>query len=383
VLPSPNNVSSTNNTDFAPGGGDTDLATAPTKNSAGHYNVYVASLSLANVDVSTSTNGGQSWTLNPTGATIPGDDREWIAADGASKVCISYHDVATFNIDVNCSYDAGATFAQLGDAIDTNHAYNIDDNAIGNLAIDPGSHIIYQTFSGIDQSDVVNCQTGTCNFHVVYMAVSTDGGHTFTDYKVYDNPNTNVSYGHQFVNVSMDAAGNLYSVYTDNHNMYYSYSTTHGQTWHGPYQINKSPSNTAIFPWSTALANGKVDIVWYGTSYYDGTNPPDNYPNTAAWYVYMVQNVSATTSGTAWTQVAATPIIHYGGVCEGGISCMGNRDLFDDFGVAANPKTGLATIVYSDDQCDPAQPTKCTQAQSNSASCDHTNIAVQTAGPTI
>jgi hypothetical protein len=285
VLPSPNNVSSTNNTDFAPGGGDTDLATAPTKNSAGHYNVYVASLSLANVDVSTSTNGGQSWTLNPTGATIPGDDREWIAADGASKVCISYHDVATFNIDVNCSYDAGATFAQLGDAIDTNHAYNIDDNAIGNLAIDPGSHIIYQTFSGIDQSDVVNCQTGTCNFHVVYMAVSTDGGHTFTDYKVYDNPNTNVSYGHQFVNVSMDAAGNLYSVYTDNHNMYYSYSTTHGQTWHGPYQINKSPSNTAIFPWSTALANGKVDIVWYGTSYYDGTNPPDNCPNTAAWYV--------------------------------------------------------------------------------------------------
>ena len=381
VLPSPNAVSK--GSPVAPGGGDTDLATAPAKNSAGHFNVYVASLNLANVDVSTSTNGGQSWTLNPTSATIPGDDREWIAADGASKVCISYHDIATFNIDVNCSFDAGKTFTQLGDAIDTNHAYNIDNNAIGNLAIDPGSHTIYQTFSGIDQSDVVNCQTGTCNYHVVYMAVSTDGGKTFTDYKVYDNPNTNVSYGHQFVNVSVDAAGNLYSVYTDNHNVSYSYSTTHSQTWHGPYQVNKSPSNTAIFPWSTALASGKVDIVWYGTSYYDGTNSPDSYPNTAAWYVYMAQNVSATTSGTAWTQVAASPINHYGGVCEGGISCTGNRDLYDDFGVAANPTTGLATIVYSDDQYDSAQPTKCTQAQSNSASCDHTNIAVQTAGPAI
>src|SRR5207248_1285698 len=152
TLASPNAGSSSNNTGFAPGGGDTDLATAPAKNAAGFYNVYVASLSLANVDVSTSTDGGKTFTLNPTGATIPGDDREWIAADGASKVCISYHDVATFNIDVDCSYDAGLTFTQLGDAIDTNHAFLINNNAIGNLAIDPNSHIVYQIFSGIDNA---------------------------------------------------------------------------------------------------------------------------------------------------------------------------------------------------------------------------------------
>jgi hypothetical protein len=53
--------------------------------------------------------GGQTWALNLTSATIPGDDRDWIAADGASKVCISYHDIATFNIDVDCSFDAGTT----------------------------------------------------------------------------------------------------------------------------------------------------------------------------------------------------------------------------------------------------------------------------------
>src|SRR6266516_5147932 len=146
---SPNQVSSTNNTGFAPGGGDTDLATAPAKNAAGFYNVYVASLSLANVDVSTSMDGGKTWALNLTSATIPGDDREWIAADGPSKVCISYHDVATFNIDVNCSFDAGSTFTQLGDAIDVQHAFLIDNNAIGNLAIDPNNHVVYQLFSGV------------------------------------------------------------------------------------------------------------------------------------------------------------------------------------------------------------------------------------------
>jgi hypothetical protein len=142
--PVTNAVSVTSATRFAPGGGDTDLALAPVANASGAYNVYVASLSLADVDVSTSSHGGKTWELNPTGATIPGDDREWIAADGPRKVCISYHDVATLNIDVNCSLDAGTTFTQLGDAIDPQHAFLINNNAIGNLAIDPANHVIYQ-----------------------------------------------------------------------------------------------------------------------------------------------------------------------------------------------------------------------------------------------
>lgn len=382
TLLSPNQVSQTNTTGFAPGGGDTDVAVAPVANAFGIHNVYVASLSLANVDVSTSTDGGYQWSLNPIGATIPGDDREWIAADGVSNVCISYHDAATFNIDVNCSADAGATFTQLGDAIDTAHNANINNNEIGNMAIDPASHIIYQTFSGIDQNQQVTCTTSTsgCAYHVVYMAVSTDGGKTFTDYPVYDNPNTNVSYGHQFVNVSVDRAGNVYSVFSDNHNVSYSFSTDHGKTWSAPVVVNTAPSNTSVMPWSVAGDAGKLDIVWYGTSYYDGVNAPDSYPSSAAWYVYFSQNLNATTAGSSFTQVAASPINHYGGVCEGGISCTGNRDLYDDFGVTASPSTGLATIVYSDDQYDASQPTACTQSQTNTSSCDHTNIATQTGG---
>jgi hypothetical protein len=379
----PDALSQTDNPGFAPGGGDTDLAVAPVQNQFGLYNVYVSSLSLANVDVSTSTDGGATFTLNPVGALIPGDDRPWIAADGEQKVCVSYHDVATFNIDVNCSYNAGTTFTQLGDAIDLAHAYNIDNNEIGNLAIDPTTHYIYQTFSGIDKGDVLCAQLGTCGYHVVYMAVSTNGGKTFTDYKVYDNPNKKVSYGHQFVNVSIDRAGNVYSIYSDNHNLFYSFSTNHGQTWSGPYQINRSPANTAIEPWSVAGDAGKIDVVWYGTSYYNPNLTPDNYPMSAAWNVFIAQNLSATTPGSQFRQVQASPINHYGGVCESGISCTGNRDLYDDFGVAASPITGMASIVYSDDQYDPSQPTRCTPAQSNTINCDHTEIATQTKGPGI
>src|SRR5436190_1185568 len=122
ALESPNQLSQAAG-GVGPGGGDTDLSTAPDANANGIHNVYVASLSLANVTVSTSQDGGKTWSKNVLSATIPGDDREWIAADQASKVCISYHDIVTFNIDVNCSFDAGATFTQLGSAIDVSRAF--------------------------------------------------------------------------------------------------------------------------------------------------------------------------------------------------------------------------------------------------------------------
>src|SRR5205823_13708710 len=186
------------------------------------------------------------------------------------------------------------------------HLYLLQNNQIGNLAIDPNNHIIYQTFSGIANANEVVCGTeGTCGYHVVYMAVSTDGGKTFTDNVVYKNPDKTVGYGHQFVNVSVDRAGNVYSVYCDNHNIYYSYSTDHGTTWSAPVQVNKAPANTAIFPWSVANSAGHVDIVWYGTSYFKSGVPPDSYPMSAAWYVYFAQNLHATTPGSTFTQVRA------------------------------------------------------------------------------
>jgi hypothetical protein len=386
-LVSPNSLSSATDSRFEPGGGDTDLAVATALNANGFYNVYVASLSGANVDVSASQDQGGTWSLNPTSASIPGDDREWIAADGASKVCISYRTLVGTQLVVNCSSDAGKTFTQIGNVYDANHQFFAAYNAeIGNLVIDPNNHYIYETFAApANLQEATTCTN--CSLHVVWMGISTDGGQTFTDYVVYNNPNVSVSMAHNFTNVSVDKAGNVYSVYSDNHTVGYSFSTDHGQTWSGPFQVSKTPSNTAIYPWSTALGAGKIDIVWYGTSYYDGVNPPDNYPSSAVWYVYFAQNLNATKSGSAFTQLRATPTVHLGGVCEGGVTCTGNRDLFDDFGVAASPNTGLASIIYSDDQYtdssgSPPQP-GCTAGTSNSSSCNHSSIATQISGAGI
>ena len=401
TLPLPDSISNgTGPVGFSPAGGDTDLAVAPQKNSQGFYNIYIASLAttppLANVYVATSRDGGATWFNNPTGATIPVDDREWIAADGTSKVCLSYHAYGTTNnIFVDCSYDGGATFTQVANAFDNAHVaifagYN---NVIGNLAIDPSNHVIYQVFSSIANAAELAACTISCHVHTVWVGVSIDGGKTFTDYTVYNNPNTNLDYGHQFINVSVDSAGNVYAVYSDDHNLYYSFSRTFGQSWSKAYQINKSPSSTAIFPWSAAGSAGTLDVVWYGTSFYNGVDHPDTYPSSAAWHVYFSQNLAALTPNSPWTQVAASGIIHYGGVCESGVACTGNRDLLDDFGVAASPTTGLATIIYTNDQfvnsaLEPATRRNsgtyvCTQSLSNSVDCSHTDIAVQTGGSTL
>ncbi|MGH3496226.1 MAG: hypothetical protein ACRDP1_02010 [Nocardioidaceae bacterium] len=410
TLTSPNAGSSTNNTGFAPAGGDTDLAVGDDAGTGGFVPLYVASLNLANVAVSHSTDGGASFTLQPAAAKMAGDDREWIAADdshqsplglpleGGDKVCISYHDTVQ-NISVDCDYNGGLAFPQHGSAIDASHApYLVANNAIGNLAIardtiegdhTAGNHNLYQIFAGpTDVAGDVGCGGFTC-YNAVYLGVSTDGGLTFTDHLIYANPNINVSYDHQFPNVSVDRKGNVYAVFTDNHNMFYSFSTTRGRSWKGPYRINSRPANTAIFPWGVAGNAGALDVVYYGTSHNPAPGQtPDNYPASAAWHVYLAQDLHATTVGSHFTQVSASPINHYGGVCESGVTCTGNRDLYDDFGVAASPLTGLASIVYTDDQhrvgnANNPNPPGCTAATTNTASCGHTAFATQLTGPGI
>ena len=62
--------------------------------------------------------------------------------------------------------------------------------------------------------------------------------------------------------------------------------------------------------------------------------------------------------------------VHQGGVCEGGISCNGGRQLYDDFGVDTD-QSGWAHIAYSHD------------APNLGNSGTYTGYAVQTAGTPV
>ena len=398
--PSPNDVSAGGTSTgqeagLEPGGGDTDVAVATGKNALGNYNSYVVSLTLANIDVSTSTDNGKTYTLNPA-TSLPIDDRPWAAATGASKVCISYLTapgvlLPQVGLHVQCSLDAGKTFPQVANAYDTSQVGLGASNSsrTGNLTFDAAHpNYLYQIFAYAPVADVSD---PNALLHAVGIAVSADGGLTWHDYNIHVNPNADTRhYDNQFPNVTVDKAGNVYAFYSDDRNTYYSYSTDHGQTWHGPIQVNKA-GETAIFPWASAGDAGKVDVVYYKTPWVstDQANPTpaESAPPTAAWTVGFAQNLTAATAGSAFSETTASPTVHFGSVCQGGAACTGNRDLYDDFGVAASPITGFASIIYSDDQYtnDANNPPKpgCTQAQNNTGNCDHTSIATQTAGPVI
>jgi hypothetical protein len=412
-LPQPNAISSaqaSQTSGLAPGGGDTAVATASVLNgnfANSQYNVYVASLTLGSVTVSASEDGGMTWQSNVLSANVPVDDREWIAAFGANVYYLSYHNIATgFQIIVN----EGSLVNGIPTTVQTYQAINpaqqsiylgtIADNEIGNIVVDQSTGIVYQIFVGCPPGAT---QAVTCSsFSTVYMAVGLPTGLNalgepvlnFTDYVVYQSPNPASSFSNNFPVVAVDKAGNVYAAWSDDQNVYVSYSRNFGRTWSLPYRVNSGIAVTAIYPWLAAGNAGQLDVVYYGTpasanfqvcqngtpGQYDCQNEP--------WYVFFAQNLNVFGNPTDWTQVQVTGVVHYGGVCQGGITCSSvgndNRDLYDDFGVAVSPVTGMASIAYSDDQYSDIYGTQdaglCTQSQSNSVYCDHTDFATQVSG---
>jgi hypothetical protein len=412
-LAQPNGISSASaseTTGFAPGGGDTDLATASALNSRtsnAQYNVYVSSLTVGSVTVSASQDGGLTWQSNVYSATVPGDDRDWIAAYGANVFYISYHNIPSGDEIivnegelVNGIPTSVGTYSAINPAQTDIYLGTYLDNELGNIAVDQNTGNVYQIFVGCPQgaTQVVTCG----NFPDVYIAVGTPTGVnaaglpvlTFNDYIVYQDPNQASNLNNNFPNVVVDSAGNIYATWSDDQNVYVAYSTNHGQSWSSATKVNSGMANTAIYPWLAADGSGEVDLVYYGTpasanfqscnsgtpSKYDCQNEP--------WYVFLAQNLDALKSSSKWSQQQVTNVVHYGGVCQGGISCTStgndNRDLYDDFGVAINPVTGFASIAYSDDQYSDnvgtANAGECSAAQTNSVSCDHTDYVTQIGG---
>jgi hypothetical protein len=412
ALPQPNAVSTVSEaTGIAPGGGDTDLATATRLNAARSYNTYVSSLTLGDVTVSVSGDGGKTWKSNVLTATIPVDDREWIAASGASTYFLSYHDLAgNGQIIVNegtvknglpvsvLSYSAITDPRLLLPA--TIGGQPINGNQHGNIAVDQTTGNVYQVFAAcpVGLLSAVTCQDP----NAVYMAVGTPTGRSlgglpvlrFTDHVIHTAP-AGTSLANNFPNVAVDRAGNVYAAWSDGRAVGVAYSRDRGATWSTPAVVNSGAAQTAIFPWLTAQSPGNVDLVYYGTP--DSQNRQTCATSAAAdpcqtqpWRVFMAQNLSML-SGGAWRQYQVTPVVHYGGVCQEGVLCLGNgndnRDLFDDFGVSVSPTSGLASIAYSDDQygelAGSSNAALCTAAQTNSAACDHTDYATQTSGSGI
>jgi hypothetical protein len=359
-------------------GGDVDVAIASKALTNGAYRSYVASLNGGSVAVAHSDNNGATWTNVPVQAGLPGDDREWIAAFGASTSLLTFHDIATQNIDVLRSDNGGISYTQIARAISptSTAARNgaLTGNQLGNVALDrrnlagtkagPAGRVGFWAY----QPFVSGSSPSATAFNEAYVAVSNDGGFHWIDRAVpCSTAAPNLGLDHAFPNVSVDPAGNVWLAWSagaDDANgsntkgvIVTAVSRNHGLTWSCSQPISTGQS---IQPW-LAAASGGVDLVFY-----------KNVGTTTAqsWAVELAQNVHADTAPTAtgWSTPQTLVTVHHGVVCEAGATCSAGRQLFDDFGVAVDQR-GYAHIAYSRDAA-------CSQ-------CTSTGYAVQTSGATI
>lgn len=268
-------------------------------------------------------------------------DRQWVTSEG-KHVYISYHDSASSSlIHVQRSDDDGFTWIKVGDPIvgqdgaTGNATFN---NTQGPLVADSVTHNVYSIYAAGE----AGIQKGTsAAFNNIYVSVSTDLGKSWKANLVYHAP-LFTDFSNVFPSLAVDPVnGNLYAVWSDGVHVYFSTSSDQGSSWTPAVVVNTAPAPTALFPW-VAVYNGKVDVVYYGT-----TAASKDDPN-AVWNVYMAQTLDG---GASFTQslVSNTPN-HVGVICTSGTGCTsGTRNLLDLFEVAIDPGTGRAGIIYTDD----------------------------------
>ena len=276
--------------------------------------IYLTDLeALAAASVSWSDDDGKTWLMgNDVASTYGPVDRNWLAAHGTDVYFMGNY----FGAErVLKSTDGGITWTQVG----ASHC---------------GSDF---TARESDGALLVGCGAG--------IDVSTDGGKTFTKMEVPDAE----SDSRVMTEPAVDAAGNVYTAWTQEDGVYLAGTSDLGETWTTPLRVSDGLGTmTHIWPWVVAGDAGRVAVVWYAT---DAEGGPSKAKGD--WFVYQATVLDA--MGAAPTLVNAkvteSPVFQ-GGICQRGTACQldptsaGDRRLGDFFEAAIDAE-GYVNIVYS------------------------------------
>jgi hypothetical protein len=353
------------------GGFDTDLTVAPEKNAKGHYTVYAASLSIADSTLAWSDDDGATWLQTPISG-VPVEDRPWVAADGPCRVYVAYHaplllptdGTSTLVTTVDtCTPTATRATSVVGTDVDT-IVGGLTNPQFGKPWVDtsarsPHRHALYLPMAqchaptGATLSEDANASSRgvpSCGARSQnLLAVSTDGGTTFTVHQVSVGSKTMAIWP---ATVATDAVGTVYFVWTDSVHSDLNISRDGGKTWSPSRRLDLGPIRTAVYPTVAALKSGQVDVAMYATNRAgnanDATMGKPGSSSGATWRVWVAKSVNG---GRTFTIVRATDIVHRGVLCTYGSACAGDgsRDLLDDFGAVLSPRAGKLTVVFTSD----------------------------------
>jgi hypothetical protein len=339
------------------GGGDCVVATGELPNAQGNYQYAYAGLgALSGFATSTSPDNGH--TLTSAGADTTGGvtsngtlaDRQWMTFIDDKTVLLSYNQQEPRNTVVLKSTDGGLTYSPLSSTAAPNPDFPGPMHYISSL------HTVVMPWTKGEQ---------------VNLAISQDGGTTWTECKVGPSPGGTAG----FATADVDSAGNVYVAWADkldyhtwlaalpaskvtscNQSFADVSNSSDGEPttdagFSAPIQIDRDAVRTTVFPWVAAGgAPGRVAVAFYGTE-------KDGDPNTgafkASWDVYVSQSLNALDTSPTVAQVKATTHpFHYDSICLNGLGCdlsvpAGDRSLADFFAITYDQKDGRLSVVFN------------------------------------
>ncbi len=328
--------------DHGLGGDDIALAVArPPVGSAGPANLYLASMAAGSGAIAATACPGGAVGRNfaacnfyPALGAGP-HDRPWLASDGRATLYLAYTEqtaLLTGGVTVQRSTDGGATWTRAGSP--TANVATGTRGWAGNLAVDPRNGTLYQ----ILETTAPGREDGPFNHMVV--AHSRDGGATWRDVTVYqgapDEDDANM-----WPALAVDAAGGVYAAWSDGRHILISSSSDGGGAWSPAARVDTPAAGlrTGVLPALAAGATGQVVVAWYGST------AADRLSTMASWRVVFA---ASRDGGRGFAQTFTTGVIHRGPVCTKGAACpYTQRQLLDLLGVALDPRSGRAAIVYT------------------------------------
>ena len=339
--------------DQGAGGGDTDIVVAPELNLLGFHNIYTSSLSLANITSSTSMDGGATFVAVPVSDPVPVNDRQWNAAYGANTLYLSWRSLNTGNQLFCARSDNGGLSFGTPIPVYDDIVGAVISTQLGNMATDqrPGASAPFS--SGPDGEGnvyhgwILTTQDASAG-HKIYVSVSRDFGLTWTSHLVYASP-PGTTLDHNFSWLAVDAAGNVYTTWSNDHDVYMSGSTdiktSTTPTWSQPVRVSNGPmTKTCSMPMVEAGSAGRLVFGFYGSSA-AGSQPPES--DGAQWHYFQARTNNALDAVPVFDQVQVSDhVMHTGRICEEGLNCDCCRELYECQELAIDPRDGSSLLTY-------------------------------------
>jgi len=153
----------------------------------------------------------------------------------------------------------------------------------------------------------------------------------------------------------VDNFGYVYATWSDNTDVYYSFSTNHGTRWSQAIKLTQNSSQAGksnVFPWIAADANGHVAVAWYGADQAGNSNTV-SITNTH-WNVFVAESVNGHALSPTFTVSQATDHSnHTGQISTGGLTGASDRSLADFFQIGIDPNH-LVNIAFADNHAGPS-----------------------------